>query len=161
MKNGFLKIGVLIVFIISIIYILMKGKKVSRGIRNNNPFNLNKGHIAWNGEIEGTDPRFSVFVDMKSGIRAGLINLYKGYFARGLTLRAMINKYAPASDNNDVDAYIKAITKWTGVGALQVPVKAKWLHVAWAILYHENGMQVKSLSELEEIVKVCNLTYYL
>ena len=75
------------------------GKRVARGIRNNNPGNIRKG-IKWLGRVEpGKDASFVEFQSMPYGIRAlyvDLINKHKG----GLrTVRDIIYRYAPPSEN--------------------------------------------------------------
>jgi hypothetical protein len=160
MKRIFLSVIVIIASIISIMYIMKKSKQKSRGLRNNNPFNLRLGDSNWQGEITGEDPDFEVFSDIRYGIRAGLINLYNVYFSKNLTLRQIIAKYAPASDNNNELAYVDSIVKLTGVIPEQIPGKDKWLSIAAAIMYHENGSEVKTVAELVEIVNDFKLTYY-
>jgi hypothetical protein len=162
MKNG-QKISVIIVFCIGVIYLIVRfmTKKTSRGIKNNNPFNLAKSTIQWNNEIKGTDPKFCSFLTLEAGLRAGLINLYNGYFSQGLTVMQIVDKYAPASDNNENNRnYVDFICKYTGLASFSIPDPADYLKVAWAILYFENGIQVKSISDLEAIAKNNTLVYY-
>ena len=162
MKENIGKIVVGIVCIISIISIFLIRKRIvmTRGMRNKNPFNMNRGSVKWIGEIQGDDPRFASFETMDLGIRAGLINLYNVYFSKGLTLREIIFKYAPPSDNNDSEAYVRAVVNKTGINAWEVPAKSEWLKVAWAILYHENGLNIASVNDLNEIVKSFRLVSY-
>lgn len=85
-----------------------------RGIRNNNPGNLNFAGQAGATKEGGENGRFAVFESMRDGISA----LYKQiqlYFSRGVnTIESVVNKYAPAGDNNNVQAYIKQLVGATG-----------------------------------------------
>ncbi len=65
----------------------------------------------------GEGGRFAVFESMQHGI-AALYKQLQLYFKRGInTLSSIVKTYAPASDNNNVDAFISALTKATGKGA--------------------------------------------
>jgi hypothetical protein len=132
----------------------------SRGMKNNNPFNIIETDTTWLGEVRDKDLKFEGFSDLKYGLRAGLINLYNVYFSKGLTLRQLLAKYAPAADNNNEKAYLDAVVRRTGVIPEQVPIKSKWLDISSAILYHENGFQVKTPDELREVVLEFKLIQY-
>lgn len=74
------------------------------------------------------------------------------YFKRGInTISSIVNKYAPASDNNDVAAYIAALVKATGKGATEslnagdTPTIARLMR---GIVDHENGKGYISSSEI-------------
>lgn len=89
----------------------------TRGVRNNNPGNLEDGAFARRqpGYV-GTDGRFAVFEDAASGIRAQERLLTDHYFGRGInTVRGVVAKYAPASDGNDTARYAEFIAKRAGV----------------------------------------------
>jgi hypothetical protein len=76
-------------------------KKGPRGIRNNNPGNINFAHQAGAKLEDGPGGRFAVFATMEEGISAlaRQIHLFVG---RGInTVNAIISKYAPPSDNNN------------------------------------------------------------
>ncbi|WP_146013391.1 hypothetical protein [Trinickia symbiotica] len=73
----------------------------ARGLRNNNPGNLEYGDFAKAHGATGSDGRFAVFPDMATGAAAQRALLDQNYFGRGLnTPRAIVGKYAPASENN-------------------------------------------------------------
>lgn len=89
----------------------------TRGVRNNNPGNLEDGAFARRqpGYV-GSDGRFAIFEDAASGIRAQERLLGDHYFGRGInTVRGIVAKYAPASDGNDVSKYAEFIAKRAGV----------------------------------------------
>lgn len=82
---------------------------VSRGIRNNNPFNIKKSLNSWKGKLKfSADETFEQFQTMDYGLRAGF-QLLRGYIARGFdTTEKIINRFAPTSENN-VARYINFV----------------------------------------------------
>lgn len=116
------------------------GKRVARGIRNNNPGNIRKG-IKWLGRVEpGKDASFIEFKTMPYGIRAlyiDLINKHKG----GLkTVRDIIYRYAPSSENL-TDAYVAFVAKEVGIPANAIfePKTSTFKKFAAAVARYENG----------------------
>jgi hypothetical protein len=92
----------------------VKGTRLPRGVRNNNPGNLNFAGQEGATKEGGEKGRFAVFEDMSTGVSA-LVNQLEAYSRRGIdTITEIVNKYAPAGDNNDVQAYIKALASATG-----------------------------------------------
>lgn len=92
----------------------------TRAERNNNPGNLNfarqEGAVLESGA--GAGARFAKFNTVEEGI-AALVKQLQRYQARGVdTISKIMEIYAPRSENN-TDAYISAMTKWTGLGASQ------------------------------------------
>lgn len=90
-----------------------------RGIRNNNPGNINFG--AWarahgaTGVEAGPGGRFATFGNAQAGLDA-LADLLRSYMARGIdTVAAIIAKYAPAKDHNNTAAYVASVAKRLGV----------------------------------------------
>jgi len=87
-----------------------------RGIRNNNPLNVEKGQ-PWEGLApadQQTDPRFAVFVDMPHGIRAAARTMltYRGY---GLnTVHEIIDRWNPKVDRQP-PKYIPNVSAYMGV----------------------------------------------
>lgn len=85
-----------------------------RGIRNNNPGNLNYAGQVGATKEAGENGRFAVFNSMQEGVGA-LYRQLQLYFKRGVnTIEAIVNKYAPAGDNNNVAAYIQQLVGATG-----------------------------------------------
>lgn len=82
----------------------------TRGIRNNNPFNIKRGPQGWQGETKvNSDPIFCRFSNINYGIRAGIQLLKNGYINKGYkTVDAIIKRYAPSTENNTTSyiAYI-------------------------------------------------------
>lgn len=123
----------------------------ARGIRNNNPGNLEYSKTnPWVGQT-GDDGRFAKFETPEHGIRALGRNLLS-YQRQGIdTVSDIINRWAPPQDNNNTDAYIKAVCAQLGVTPDQQldasnPDTLKALCAA--IIHHENGSQPYSDQQL-------------
>lgn len=123
----------------------------ARGIRNNNPGNLEYSKTnPWVGQT-GDDGRFAKFETPEHGIRALGRNLLS-YQRQGIdTVSDIINRWAPPSDNNNTDAYIQAVCAQLGVTPDQQldasnPDTLKALCAA--IIQHENGSQPYSDQQL-------------
>ncbi|TCD18174.1 hypothetical protein E0D81_12695 [Lelliottia amnigena] len=123
----------------------------ARGIRNNNPGNLEYSKSnPWSGQT-GDDGRFAKFETPEHGIRALGRNLLS-YQRQGIdTVSDIINRWAPPTDNNNTDAYIKAVCDQLGVTSDQQldasnPDTLKALCAA--IIHHENGSQPYSDQQL-------------
>ena len=87
-----------------------------RGLRNNNPGNLNYVGQAGATKESGSNGRFAVFGTAQAGLDA-LANQLRIYNARGIsTISAIIKKYAPENENNTA-AYIDSVSKKLGIGA--------------------------------------------
>ena len=136
---------------------IMTGKKMSgilkvtRGIRNNNPYNMRKGKSSWKGLVGSDDKGFCVFDNMVNGVRAGTINLRNGYFNLKLNISQIVAKYAPASDDNNETAYIKTIVSFNKerFSPNSVPyTEEDKLLVAKAIIFHENGSNAGVTDEM-------------
>jgi hypothetical protein len=79
-----------------------------RGIRNNNPLNLE--YRQGQGAVS-SDGRFGVYANMEGGVAAASRQLLLYQDRDHLnTLKSIINKWAPASDNNDTAGYVKQVS---------------------------------------------------
>ncbi|HDT0667829.1 TPA: hypothetical protein QIB91_000661 [Klebsiella aerogenes] len=122
-----------------------------RGVRNNNPGNLEASSSnPWVGQT-GSDGRFAKFETPEHGIRALGRNLLS-YQRQGIdTVSDIINRWAPPTDNNDTAAYIKSVCAQLGVKADQ-PLDASnpdtLQALCAAIIKHENGSQPYSNEQL-------------
>ncbi len=90
------------------------GARQPRGIRNNNPGNLN--YVGQTGATREAGPngRFAVFQTAEEGLQA-LAHQLRLYAQRGInSVRAIISKFAPPSENN-TQAYINSVSKRLGV----------------------------------------------
>lgn len=85
-----------------------------RGIRNNNPGNLNYAGQAGATKEVGPNGRFAVFQSMEEGI-AALARQLQRYAAGSLdTVKGIISKYAPGNENN-TSGYIASVVKALGL----------------------------------------------
>lgn len=89
-----------------------------RGLRNNNPGNIRKNNIVYQGEVvPSKDEAFKQFATMAYGYRAMFTVLYTYQKKYGInTIADAIIRYAPAIENHTA-AYIDAVSKWSGVPA--------------------------------------------
>ncbi len=117
------------------------GKSLPRGIRNNNPGNLNFAKQKGATLEAGPHGRFAVFGSMEEGI-AALVRQIGLYVSRGRnTIRKILEVYAPSSENN-TGAYIAAVSKALGIGpddALDPENASQVMGLVRAITDHENG----------------------
>jgi hypothetical protein len=114
-----------------------------RGLRNNNPGNIEDGPFARSQPgYKGSDGRFATFETSEAGANASG-NLLGAYGAKGInTLSGIINRWAPAADNNNTQAYISAVSKMTGLDPnqhLDMNDPALRTKIASAIHQYENG----------------------
>ncbi|MEL5392877.1 hypothetical protein [Serratia nevei] len=123
----------------------------ARGLRNNNPGNIEASDKnPWEGQ-QGSDGRFAKFITPEHGIRALGKNLL-AYQRQGFdTVTEVVNRWAPASDGNNTDAYIKALCSALGVGAddkLDMSNPQTLAALCAGIVKHENGKQPYSSDQL-------------
>lgn len=116
----------------------------TRGERNNNPGNVDRGSIKWQGmaDDQSGDSRFIIFKTPQWGIRtiARLLLTYQNQHDLH-TVRGLISRWAPPGENN-TGAYIAAVSTGVGVGPddeIDVDVTAVMLPLVKAIIVHENG----------------------
>lgn len=125
-------------------------KTIPRGIRNNNPGNIENDGDKWQGlvmEVERTDTRFAQFKDPTWGVRALAAILIKYQDKYDInTVQGVINRWAPSSENKTVD-YVTAVCHACGFG----PTEPLDLHryealqpIVEAIIRHENGRGPKA-----------------
>ncbi len=125
----------------------MDKKPTPRGVRNNNPGNIDRTAIAWQGEDRGPEamkrePRFCVFLTAQAGFRALAKTLLTYQRKHGLrTVREIINRWAPPSENN-TSAYVAQVAREVGVGANEIIGLNRQVtlqRLVTAIARHENG----------------------
>lgn len=121
-----------------------------RGIRNNNPGNLN--YVGQNGATKegGPNGRFAVFQTAEAGLQA-LADQLRRYGSRGInSVRAIISKFAPASENN-TQAYINSVSRGLGIGsdsALDLNDPRILQGLMGAIIRVENGKNPYSAEQI-------------
>lgn len=135
--------------------------KESRGVRNNNPGNIdyNKAN-QWQGqlglEVGVPKPRFARFDSPENGLRALAKTLQTYQSKHGLkTVKQIISRWAPASEN-DTGAYVRSVEQrtCTAPGA-EVDMKdPKVLRgFVQAIAIHENGYDPYSAAVYDEGIR--------
>lgn len=141
----------------------------ARGIRNNNPGNIDfNPRNKWQGQLgieEGVPkPRFARFSEPEWGIRAmaKLLLNYRGrdgmpnVGAPGIdTVREVINRWAPGHENN-TEAYIRAVASAMGVAPdqpLALHDEKDLVPLVFEIIHHENGFNPYDASVVKEGVR--------
>jgi len=130
-----------------------KQPNVPRGIRNNNPLNIRLTATRWVGmRANQTDKGFCQYCSMAYGWRAAFMLLFSYYHKHGLkTVRDIISRWAPPSDGNDTEKYIRSVVhhlfwldehlKVTDNSILDNPREKPWLwfSLATAMFMVEQG----------------------
>lgn len=116
-----------------------------RGIRNNNPLNIEDGSFSSSQPgYAGTDGRFARFHTPEHGMAAGDA-LLQSYGQQGLsTPTAIISKWAPSADGNNVQSYAGQIAASMGIGPddqLDMANAETRGKLAQAMSHVENGVQ--------------------
>lgn len=124
-----------------------------RGIRVNNPLNIREDKDsgdAWQGEAAyNFDASFEEFTSPEYGIRAA-VRILRNYRSRGIkTLEQIIATWAPANENN-VEAYVKSVSKKTGISRGTVITDGDFPALIAAMIYHENGQQPYAMSVINK-----------
>lgn len=120
---------------------LRNNSTLSRGLRNNNPFNLIKTKIPWKGKIEGSaDPKFEQFKTVEYGVRAGVMDIANDYKTDGkTTIRELIREFAPGHEN-PTSTYVNWIANFVGLRSDQkIPYKLMPRFLKGLVLF-ENGV---------------------
>lgn len=116
--------------------------QLPRGLRNNNAGNIRKSSTRYLGEVRpSSDKAFKQFETRGWGYRAIFV-LLESYSKRGYkTLRQMINRYAPPSENH-TKIYLKYVCDCAMTSAdiqLDISDKNTMVLVVAAISKMENG----------------------
>lgn len=130
-----------------------------RGIRNNNPGNIDRTAERWQGMAadQSSDSRFVVFSAPVWGLRALAKVLLSYQRKHGLcTPAAIIGRWAPPVEN-DTGAYARQVAKALGVGVgdqidLQQPETLQ--RILPAIVQHENDQQPYPATLIAEAVRL-------
>jgi hypothetical protein len=116
-----------------------------RGIRLNNPGNIDRTSINWQGQAaRQDDPRFIAFVAPEWGLRA-IAKIIQTYVSRDgcATYKQVVDKWAPPVENT-TDAYVADVVARCGVSAgdtVDIRSVAAMSKLVAAIVWHENGCQ--------------------
>lgn len=126
-----------------------------RGIRNNNPGNIEYNRsVQWVGQV-GSDGRFIIFSDPVYGIRA-MARILASYRARGIvTVEKIIETWAPPHENNTA-AYIQFVEQRTGWSRYKTVNEPDYPRLIDAITFKENSLQPYSSGQLLAGVAAAN-----
>lgn len=120
-------------------------KKMPRGLRLRNPLNIRKSGDVFDGEVRPSgDKAFKQFETMAYGYRAAfkiLRNYQRNYKLD--TIRKMISRWAPESENNTL-AYVMTVSSRSGISP-DDPVSADnremMIRIVAAMSFVENGVE--------------------
>ena len=125
-----------------------------RGIRNNNPGNIEMTKTLWKGEVpqyQNSDGRFKQFYNYAYGVRAAILNI-KAYFNKGIkTPRQIINRWAPPGENN-TENYVRFVSNYIGIPE-NSPIqyeKSTIQKLIEAIIIKENGKLYLNQSDFDK-----------
>ena len=119
-----------------------------RGLRNNNPLNMERNRDVFQGEITPSqDVRFKQFKTMAYGYRAAFVDL-STKLKRGInTIEKIIRVWAPSIENH-TDVYIDQVEKWSGVPRnkeLNIHSGKDYLVIVAAMSRVENGVEADTV----------------
>lgn len=128
----------------------------ARGLRNNNPGNIERTGDRWRGMStdQSADERFVVFDSPVWGLRA-MARVLRKYAAGGaVTVRAIINRWAPPTENI-TSAYVAAVARELNVDPdTPLVLDAVMPELLAAITRHENGTQPYNTSTIAEAIRL-------
>lgn len=135
----------LLVLLVAALGILGGGvalKTIPRGIANNNPGNIRRTGIRWQGEVpdaEKTDALFEQFVSAEWGVRAMAREIMTNIRRGQETIREIITEWAPPNEN-PTEAYIANVSRRTNIDPdAQLDLGRDLPAVIGAIIRQENG----------------------
>jgi hypothetical protein len=145
------------------------GMATSRGIRNNNPGNIDRSPTnKWQGRMpreqmtdaQRAESRFEVFSTPAWGIRALCVLLINYQDKHGLhNVRGFIGRWAPPTENN-TDAYVQQVAQAVGVDPedfINLHEYRRLRPMVEAIIKHENGVQPYSSDVVEEGLRLAGV----
>jgi len=99
---------------------------ITYAVFNNNPLNVKKSSIIYPGEITATGAIHRMFENWAYGTGAGMIHLWRyingkvtgNVYPAGTklnTIEKIIRTWAPVTDGNDTEGYIKYVVQKTGI----------------------------------------------
>jgi hypothetical protein len=120
------------------------GSGTPRGLRNNNPGNLEDGPFARSQPgYAGSDGRFARFETAEQGNRAQEVLLRTRYLQRPQTARQIVDRYAPPGENSDASRanYVRHIEQRLGIQPGQAIDATRARELAQAMREFENGQR--------------------
>ena len=143
-----------------------KTMRTPRGIRNNNPLNIEAG-APWVGlakpdemtDAQKAERRFAVFVAPEFGIRAAarLLRTYQKKY-RLMTVDQMVHRWAPPVENN-TGSYAAVVARHMGIPSDKSFEFAGELaeRMIEAMVRHENGQQPYPRDVFVKGIQLANL----
>ena len=135
----------------------------TRGVRLNNPGNIDRGTVKWQGmaDDQSSDPRFIVFKTPQWGIRAlaKVLLTYQNHDGCH-TVQQLISRWAPPGENNTA-AYVAAVAAAMGVepdAEVDVDTAATMTLLVNAIIAHENAGYVYPASVVAEGIRLAGVS---
>jgi len=126
-----------------------------RGLRNNNPGNIEKG-ANWRGlSSQQTDSRFAQFISPQWGIRAMAIILRNYTVLHGInTIAGIVERWAPGHENPTV-TYADFVAERVGVNPnAEIDVVAALPRIIPAMIEFENGVQPYGPGVIQEALEL-------
>lgn len=114
-----------------------------RGIRNNNPGNIEQiSGLKWQHQVGVDGDGYLIFDRPEWGIRAGAIIIQNYKYYHGIdTISGIITRWAPPA-TNDTAAYIRFVANACRVAPMDViDVCEIAFPLTVAMIFHENGQQ--------------------
>ncbi|MEI8706684.1 virion protein [Pseudoalteromonas sp. B62] len=121
----------------------------SKGLRNNNPLNIEENGTDWVGHA-GDDGRFVIFETVEHGLRAAgrILRTYATKYQLN-TIAGIVSRWAPPSEN-DTQNYINFVSQKTGIAHDRPLTRETYPQVLAAMIHMENGSQPFSLDEIRQ-----------
>jgi hypothetical protein len=133
-------------------------------IRRNNPGNIRKdARWQWQGERIGTNAGdFITFDTLENGYRAMMKDLITKIKSGNDTIRKIIYKYAPSSDNNPTESYIRFVANSSGIDAdtVLVATNPKQIgDVAYSMSLFEHGTSDQDGTLQKSLIMARNILF--
>jgi hypothetical protein len=123
---------------------ILQDASLPRGVRNNNPGNIEQSDIQWDGKVNSADPRFESFSTPEAGIRATALNAITKQQNGAKSVQDIISQWSPAKENGAANtaAYIANVSKSMGVNPtdqINLTDPQQLTSFTNAIISHENS----------------------
>lgn len=123
---------------------LQQDASLPRGVRNNNPGNIQQSDVQWDGKVNSPDTRFEAFASPEAGIRALGLNAITMQRNGAQSVQDIISKWSPAQENGpeNTAAYIAGVSKSMGVSPtdrIDLTNPAQLTAFTNAVIAHENN----------------------
>ncbi len=141
----------------------MDNSALPRGLRNHNPLNIRKSGDKWQGVApQQADKAFVTFVSNAYGYRAAF-KCIRTHMKRGkMCINDIIKVWAPASDGNNTEAYIRQVAQMTNINRFIIIYwtdEETMVSLVHAMAIVENGMKYLEYIKEDEIRQGYNLAF--